>query len=254
MNVYMLLCLAAVAVVGLIEWVKNFVEKFLTVPGWVWSVVVLLASIGCGFLAVYGADVTAHNPLMAVLLGLAILALAQIGYDGLKTAITKRAEKALFNEYVMTRLRTAEGIDLDEVAARFGSQQAARVVLKDNKLTATVRQADGSIKTEVKYVPPEGKAEVVQPEGGAAEIAVKRAGLTFRPAVQGLVGKELKAGLGVRLAYFDRYGAGVGLDTDLDGYLFVDRRLDDLTGLLKNTSAGVYGARGKVGLMIGVYF
>lgn len=95
MNVYMLLCLAAVAVVGLIEWVKNFVEKFLTVPGWVWSVVVLLASIGCGFLAVYGADVTAHNPLMAVLLGLAILALAQIGYDGLKTAITKRAEKAL---------------------------------------------------------------------------------------------------------------------------------------------------------------
>ena len=33
-----------------------------------------------------------------------------------------------FNEYVMTRLRTAEGIDLDEVATRFGSQQAARVV------------------------------------------------------------------------------------------------------------------------------
>ncbi len=95
MNVYMLLCLAAVAVVGLIEWVKNFVEKFLAVPGWVWSVVVLLASIGCGFLAVYGADITAHNPLMAVLLGLAILALAQIGYDGLKTAIMKRAEKAL---------------------------------------------------------------------------------------------------------------------------------------------------------------
>ena len=40
MNVYVLLCLAAVAVVGLIEWVKNLVEKFLTVPGWVWSVVV----------------------------------------------------------------------------------------------------------------------------------------------------------------------------------------------------------------------
>lgn len=95
MNVYVLLCLAAVAVVGLIEWTKNFVEKFLTVPGWVWSVVVLFASLACGFLAVYGADATAHTPLMAVLLGLAILALAQIGYDGLKTAIIKRAEKAL---------------------------------------------------------------------------------------------------------------------------------------------------------------
>ena len=95
MNVYVLLCLAAVAVVGLIEWVKNLVEKFLTVPGWVWSVVVLVASIGCGFLAVYGADVTAHNPLMAVLLGLAILALAQIGYEAIKKSIIHRAEKAL---------------------------------------------------------------------------------------------------------------------------------------------------------------
>ena len=95
MNVYVLLCLAAVAVVGLIEWVKNLVEKFLTVPGWVWSVVVLFASLGCGFLAVYGADVTAHTPLMAVLLGLAILALSQIGYEAIKKAIIHRAEKAL---------------------------------------------------------------------------------------------------------------------------------------------------------------
>ena len=95
MNMYVLLCLAAVAVVGLIEWTKNFVEKFLTVPGWVWSVVVLIASLGCGFLAVYGADVTAHTPLMAVLLGLAILALSQIGYEAIKKAIISRAEKAL---------------------------------------------------------------------------------------------------------------------------------------------------------------
>ena len=95
MNVYVLLCLAAVAVVGLIEWLKNLIEKFLTVPGWVWSVVVLVASLGCGFLAVYGADVTAHTPLMAVLLGLAILALSQIGYEAIKKSIIHRAEKAL---------------------------------------------------------------------------------------------------------------------------------------------------------------
>ena len=95
MNVYVLLCLAAVAVVGLIEWVKNLVEKFLTVPGWVWSVVVLVASIGCGFLAVYGADITAHTPQMAVLFGLGVLALSQIGYEAIKKAIIHRAEKAL---------------------------------------------------------------------------------------------------------------------------------------------------------------
>lgn len=128
------------------------------------------------------------------------------------------------------------------------------MVVKDNKLTATVRQAGGTIKTEIKYVPPEGRAEVVQPTDGPAEISVKRAGFTFRPAVQGLVGKELKAGLGARLAYFDRYGAGVGMDSDLEGYLFVDRRLDDLTGILKNTTVGLYGGRGRLGVLVGVYF
>ncbi len=146
---------------------------------------------------------------------------------------------------------------IDKLSAQSGTlpdSQASRVVVKDNKLTATVRQADGTVKTEVKYVPPEGRAEVLQPTDGPAEISVKRVGFTFRPAVQGLLGKELKAGLGARLAYFDRYGAGVGLDSDLEGYLFVDRRLDDLTGLLKNTTVGLYGGRGRLGVFVGVYF
>ncbi len=149
-----------------------------------------------------------------------------------------------------------KGRQIDKLAEQSGTlpdSQAARVVVKDNKLTATVRQVDGSVKTEVKYLPPEGRAEVVQPTEGAAEITVKRAGFTFRPAVQGLVGKELKGGLGARLVYFDRYGAGLGLDTDLEGYVFVDRRLDDLIGLLKNTTVGLYSGRKRMGLMIGVY-
>ncbi len=150
-----------------------------------------------------------------------------------------------------------KGRQIDKLAAQSGTlpdNQNARVIVKDNKLTATVRQNDGSVKTEVKYLPPEGRAEVLQPTDGTTEISVKRAGFTFRPAVNGLVGKELKAGLGARLVYFDRYGAGVGLHTDLEGYLFVDRRLDDLTGLLKNTTVGLYGGRGRFGLLVGVYF
>ena len=149
------------------------------------------------------------------------------------------------------------GRQIDKLAAQSGTlpdSQSARVVVKDNKLTATVRQADGTVKTQVKYVPPEGRAEVVQPTEGPAEITVKRAGFTFRPAVQGLIGQELKGGLGARLVYFNRYGAGLGLDTDLEGYVFVDRRLDDLTGLLKNTTVGLYGGRKRMGLMVGVYF
>lgn len=145
---------------------------------------------------------------------------------------------------------------LDKLTARTATlpeNTAAQVVVKANKLTAKVRQPDGSVKDTVKYVPPEGTVEVVRPTQGAETIRVKRAGFTFRPAVQGLLGSDIKAGLGVRLAYFDRYGAGVGLDQTAAPYVFADRRLDDLTGLLHNTNAGVFVGSGRVGVLIGVY-
>lgn len=145
---------------------------------------------------------------------------------------------------------------LDKLTAKTATlpeSTAAQVVIKDNKLTAKVRRTDGSVKATVKYVPPEGTVEFVRHTQGAETIRVKRAGFTFRPAVQGLLGNEVKAGLGARLAYFDRYGAGVGLDQNAAPYVFADRRLDDLTGLLRNTTAGVFVGSGRVGVLVGVY-
>ncbi len=145
---------------------------------------------------------------------------------------------------------------LDKLTAKTATlpeSTAAQVVVKANQLTAKVRQPDGSVKATVKYLPPEGTVEVVRPTQGAETIRVKRAGFTFRPAVQGLLGSDIKAGLGARLAYFDRYGAGVGLDQNAAPYVFADRRLDDFTGLLRNTTAGVFVGSGRVGVLIGVY-
>lgn len=145
---------------------------------------------------------------------------------------------------------------LDKLTAKTATlpeSTAAQVVVKANKLTSKVRQPDGSVKATVKYVPPEGSVEVVRPTQGTETIRVKRAGFTFRPAVQGLLGSDIKAGLGARLAYFDRYGAGVGLDQNAAPYVFADRRLDDFTGLLRNTTAGVFVGQGRVGVLIGVY-
>ena len=92
------LCLAAVAVVGLIEWLKNFLKEFLAIPGWAWSLVVLAASFLCGALVVFGANVGPKTPLMAVLAGLVVLAFAQIGYDSIVKAIAKKAEHVLPDE------------------------------------------------------------------------------------------------------------------------------------------------------------
>ena len=144
---------------------------------------------------------------------------------------------------------------LTETAATLPDNQQAAVVVADGKVTSTIRHDDGTVTAHVQYVPPEGSVQVVQPtDGSAASVKVKRAGFTFRPAVQGLASKELKIGVGARLVYFNRYGAGLGITHDTEPYLFVDRRVDDFVGILKNTTIGVYGGPRTAGVMIGVYF
>lgn len=98
MEIGLFLGLAAVAVVGLIEWLKNFLKEFFSVPGWAWSLAVLGVSFLCGALVVYGANVAPKTLWMAVLAGLVVLALAQIGYDAIVKAIGKKAAHVLENE------------------------------------------------------------------------------------------------------------------------------------------------------------
>lgn len=143
---------------------------------------------------------------------------------------------------------------LTETAATLPAGQQAAVKVADNKVITTVRKQDGTVSARVQYAPPEGSVSVVQPASGPATVRVKRAGFTFRPAAQGLAGKDLKIGLGARLVYFDRYGAGLGLSHDLEPYLFADRRVDDLVGIFKNTTVGVFGGPRSAGIMLGVYF
>lgn len=144
---------------------------------------------------------------------------------------------------------------LTEQTATLPAGQQAAVTVADGKVTSTIRHEDGTVTAHVQYVPPEGSVQVVQPaDGTAASVKVKRAGFTFRPAVQGLAGKELKIGLGARLVYFNRYGGGIGIAHDMEPYLFADRRVDDFIGVLKNTTVGVWGGPRSAGVMIGVYF
>lgn len=98
MEIGLYLGLAAVAVVGLIEWLKNFLKEFLAIPGWAWSVAVLVVSFLCGALVVFGANVAPKTIWMALLAGLVVLALAQIGYDAIVKAISKKAAHVLENE------------------------------------------------------------------------------------------------------------------------------------------------------------
>lgn len=162
---------------------------------------------------------------------------------------------ATLGALLLGNCQKAHKIDrLTETSATLPAGQQATVKVADNKVITTVRRQDGTVAARVQYAPPEGSVNVVQPLAGPATVRVKRAGFTFRPVAQGLLGSDIKAGLGARLAYFDRYGAGVGLDQNAAPYVFADRRVDDLVGIFKNTTVGVFGGPRGAGVMLGVYF
>ena len=154
---------------------------------------------------------------------------------------------AMLGALLLGNCQKAHKIDrLTETSATLPAGQQATVKVADNKVITTVRRQDGTVAARVQYAPPEGS--------GPATVRVKHAGFTFRPAAQGLAGKDLKIGLGARLVYFNRYGAGIGIAHDMEPYLFADRRIDDFVGIFKNTTVGVYGGPRSAGIMLGVYF
>lgn len=139
----------------------------------------------------------------------------------------------------------------------------ARITISGPKVIYQTRTLAGEVKTVVKYLPPEGSADISQNVSGDVSVKVKRAGLTFRPALFGLVGREAQPGIGARLAYFGRYGAGAGIGLsnnieDLQPFVFVDRRIDDLVPFTHNTTFGIFGGyqhhAATVGGMVAVYF
>lgn len=139
----------------------------------------------------------------------------------------------------------------------------ARITISGPKVIYQTRTVTGEVKTVVKYLPPEGSADISQNVSGDVSVKVKRAGFTFRPALFGLVGREAQPGIGARLVYFGRYGAGAGIGLsnnieDLQPFAFVDRRIDDLVPFTHNTTAGIFGGYQHqaftVGGMVAVYF
>ena len=144
-----------------------------------------------------------------------------------------------FNNYLKERAinsLTAQNTTLEkDLKAQITFAPKGKVIYK-------TRTVQGEVKVTVKYLPPEGNVTISQPtDGGNIEMRVNALGLTFRPALLGLLGKEAQIGLGARLFYWDRYGAGLGLGfsrENITPLIFCDRRIDDLVPFFYNSALG----------------
>jgi hypothetical protein len=121
----------------------------------------------------------------------------------------------------------------------------------------------GKVKTEIKYLPPEGNAEINTDLNGNTTISIRNKGLCFEPCVSAVTTVEgVKAGLGARLAYWGRYGFGVGVNYLLDDngsnnifkpQVVIDKRISDVVPFIRNTTVGIV-YDGNIGASISIYF
>lgn len=95
--------------------------------------------------------------------------------------------------------------------------EKAKTVVQANKVITATRRTDGKVDVVQRYVPPEGKVEVIVPVGGGEQIVkVKDKGLTLSPGGGfGLVGVHPGAFVFVKFAYWRRIGlcGGVGINS-----------------------------------------
>lgn len=122
------------------------------------------------------------------------------------------------------------------------------------------RTVAGEVKTIIKYLPAEGSATINQnADTGEIDLKAKNHGWTFRPLASGMIdNKGLSGGIGARLYFYDRWGAGgiVSLSNNINEVkpkIFVDRRVDDFVPFLYNTSVGLQGGLGTIGIAVNAY-
>lgn len=137
------------------------------------------------------------------------------------------------------------------------------VVVKKDKVTIKERVKDNvsgteTIESSTHYVPPEGKLVVTTTVDGNTSINLTNKGFTFTPGIMFVPSSQMNVGVGFRLVYYKKLGAGLGgiisiEDNPKPGAVgFVDYRI------YNNFSIGIayreaFTERG-VGALVAYYF
>lgn len=142
-----------------------------------------------------------------------VRALSLLGLLAFALATKKCSKDDVGSPAAVTTERAAELVERGAVAA---------VVVERGVVAVASKRPDGTVKTETRYVPPEGRAEVIidaaTPSGGpaSARLRVKDKGVCFSPGLYGglsLGSRGLGAnyGLGAKLVYWGRFGLDAGV-------------------------------------------
>lgn len=127
-----------------------------------------------------------------------------------------------------------------------------KTVIYKDKVVFQVREKE-KIKTVIKYLPPESSAIITTDLNNQSSLVIKNKGFTFKPSASFISTSELLGGLSCRFLFWDRYGLGIGLNSQIRPYIYADRRISDFVPFAENTAIGVC-YDGSFGLIVSLFF
>lgn len=148
---------------------------------------------------------------------------------------------------------------IDKTAILEENLKNKTVIYKD-KIVYKERVVNGTeVQQTTVYVPIDGKIEILTPEEGnkldlnlvdkifnhiikqedGSVIMVKNKGFTIAPEVAALYSNKLELGFQVKVFYWDRYNAGIGITNNEILYVYGSRNISDVFNFTHNTSAQI---------------
>lgn len=149
-----------------------------------------------------------------------------------------------------------QNIALRGKTAELSEQLKSQTIITKEKIVYKYRDTEGKPKQQEFYVPSEGSIEIITPKEnedikpGKIEglfnniieqtdgslIKIQNKGFAFAPEAGFIYSKEFEATLQLRLMYWNRYNAGIGIGHKQTIFIYGSRNISDILNFTRNTS------------------
>ena len=140
--------------------------------------------------------------------------------------------------------------------AELSEQLKSQTIITKEKIVYKYRDSNGDPKQQEYYVPSEGSIEIITPKDNenvkpskidnlfnqiieqtdGSLIKIQNKGFCLAPELGINYSKEFEASLQVRLLYWNRYNAGVGITHKETAFIYGSRNISDILNFTRNTS------------------
>lgn len=140
--------------------------------------------------------------------------------------------------------------------AELSEQLKSQTTITKEKIVYKYRDSEGKPKQETIYLPSEGQVNIITPKDDetvkpskkdsffntiieqtdGSLIMIQNKGFCLAPELGINYSKEFEASLQVRLVYWNRYNAGVGITHKETVFIYGSRNLSDIFNFTRNTS------------------